>query len=98
MRGVPSGMNTTRQSVSCSVALVWASRRSAGNWSAAASTRQRLQQGEQDDDPDSENDAHNGHGRQDLGQGVTTLVPTNAGDVRPYHAHGLLVDADTGGL
>ena len=34
-------MNTTLQSVSCSVALVWASRRSAANWSAAASTRQR---------------------------------------------------------
>ena len=34
-------MNTTRQSVNCSVALVWASRRSAANRSAAASTRQR---------------------------------------------------------
>ena len=90
-------MNTTRQSVSCSVALVWASRRSAANWSAAASTRQRSSRAS-DDDPDSENDAHDGHGRQDLGQGVATLVSTNAGNVRPYHAHGLLFDADTGGL
>jgi len=57
-----------------------------------------LQQGQQDDDPDGENDAYDGHGRQYLGQGVATLFLTNAGNVRPSHAHGLLVDADTGGL
>jgi hypothetical protein len=57
-----------------------------------------LQQGKQDNDPDCQNNAHDGHGRQDLGQGVAMLVPTNAGNVRPYHAHGLLVDADTGRL
>jgi hypothetical protein len=57
-----------------------------------------LQQGEQDDDPDGQDDAHDGYGRQNLGQGVATLILTNAGSVRPYRAHGLLFDADTGGL
>ena len=85
-------MNTTRQSVSCSVALVWASRKSAANWSAAAST---LQQGEQHDDPDGKNDAHDGYGGQDLWQGVTPLVLTTMGHVRPYRTHDVFVGAAT---
>src|SRR5215218_3221796 len=54
-----------------------------------------LQQGEQDDDPNSENDAHNGYGRQDLRQRVSSLVLTNVGYVRPYRAHDIFVGAVT---
>jgi hypothetical protein len=52
-----------------------------------------FQQGKQDDDPDGEDDGHDGDGRQDLGQGVTPLVLTNAGYVRPYRAHDVFVGA-----
>jgi hypothetical protein len=54
-----------------------------------------LQQGEQDDDADGEDDAHDGDGRQDLGQSVTTLILTTAGNVRPYSAHDVFVGAVT---
>ena len=54
-----------------------------------------LQQGEQDDDPDGEDGAHDGHSRQDLGQGVATLILANAGCFEPYIAHDLLVGAGT---
>jgi hypothetical protein len=50
-----------------------------------------LQESEQHDNPDGEDDAHNGHGRQNLGQRIPTLVPARADDLRPNNTHATLV-------
>jgi hypothetical protein len=46
-----------------------------------------LQQGQQHDNPDSEDNAHDGHSRQNLGQGIPTSVFTKAEDLQPNSTH-----------
>ncbi len=50
-----------------------------------------LQKSKQHDDPDSKNNAHNCHGRQNLGQRIPTLSSNEAINLRPNTTHNILV-------
>jgi hypothetical protein len=54
-----------------------------------------LQQSQQHDDPDYEDNAHDGHRGEDLGQGISTLILANAEDFLPGRYHDLFVGATT---